>query len=103
MRPGKRVMDGGLGVLGVIGLPGNPVSSYVCGLLFLVPLIRALSGRTDIHHPHETALLGRDVAANDMREDYLRARLEVRKDGELIATPGDHQDTSQLSNPAADR
>jgi molybdopterin molybdotransferase len=103
MRPGKPMMHGRLGALRVIGLPGNPVSSYVCGFLFLVPLIRALSGRTDIHHAHETALLGRDVAANDMREDYLRARLEVRKDGELVATPVDHQDSSLLANLAAAR
>jgi molybdopterin molybdotransferase len=96
-------MHGRLGTLRVIGLPGNPVSAYVCGFLFLVPLIRALSGRTDIHHAHETALLGRDVAANDMREDYLRARLEVRKDGELVATPVDHQDSSLLANLAAAR
>jgi molybdopterin molybdotransferase len=103
MRPGKPMMHGRLGGMRVIGLPGNPVSSYVCGFLFLVPLIRALSGRTDIHHAHETALLGRDVAANDMREDYLRARLEVRKDGELVATPVDHQDSSLLANLAAAR
>jgi molybdopterin molybdotransferase len=103
MRPGKPMMHGRLGALRVIGLPGNPVSSYVCGFLFLVPLIRALAGRTDVHHAHETALLGGDVAANDMREDYLRARLEVRKNGELIATPVDHQDSSLLANLAAAR
>ena len=44
MRPGKPIMHGRLGAMRVIGLPGNPVASYVCGLLFLVPLIRALSG-----------------------------------------------------------
>ena len=71
MRPGKPMMHGRLGAMRVIGLPGNPVSSYVCGFLFLVPLIRALSGRTTIHHVRETALLGRDLAANDQREDYL--------------------------------
>jgi molybdopterin molybdotransferase len=103
MRPGKPMMHGRLGALRIIGLPGNPVSSYVCGFLFLVPLIRALSGRTDVHHAHETALLGREVAANDIRQDYLRARLEVRKDGELIATPVDHQDSSLLANLAAAR
>ncbi len=101
MRPGKPMMHGRLGAMRVIGLPGNPVSSYVCGFLFLVPLIRCLSGRTDVHHAHETALLGRDVAANDLREDYLRARLEVRSDGVLIATPVDHQDSSLLGNLAA--
>src|SRR4051812_7450931 len=66
MRPGKPMMHGRLGAMRVIGLPGNPVSSYVCAFLFLVPLIRALSGRRDIHQARETALLGRDVAANDL-------------------------------------
>jgi molybdopterin molybdotransferase len=103
MRPGKPMMHGRLGAMRVIGLPGNPVSSYVCAYLFLVPLIRALSGRTDVHHISETALLGRDIAANDMREDYLRARLEVRADGHLVATPVNHQDSSLLGNLAAAR
>jgi molybdopterin molybdotransferase len=103
MRPGKPMMHGRLGAIRVIGLPGNPVSSYVCAWLFLVPLIRALSGQTIIHHVRETALLGRDVAANDLREDYLRARLEVRSDGVLIATPVNHQDSSLLANLAVAR
>jgi molybdopterin molybdotransferase len=103
MRPGKPMMHGRLGAMRVIGLPGNPVSSYVCGFLFLVPLIRMLSGRTVIHHARETALLGRNIAANDLREDYLRARLEVRSDGALVATPVDHQDSSLLGNLAAAR
>ena len=47
------------------------------------------------------ALLGRDVGANDLREDYLRARLERRGDGALIAIPVDHQDSSLLGNLAA--
>jgi molybdopterin molybdotransferase len=103
MRPGKPMMHGRLGAMRVIGLPGNPVSSYVCGFLFLVPLIRALSGRDTIHHVRESALLGRDLAANDAREDYLRARLEVREDGTLIAVPVNHQDSSLLGNLAAAR
>jgi molybdopterin molybdotransferase len=101
MRPGKPMMHGRLGAMRVIGLPGNPVSSYVCGFLFLVPLIRALSGRTSVHHVRQTALLGRDLAANDQREDYLRARLEARADGTLVATPVVHQDSSLLGNLAA--
>jgi molybdopterin molybdotransferase len=103
MRPGKPMMHGRLGAMRVIGLPGNPVSSYVCSYLFLVPLIRALSGCTTIHHVRETALLGRDLGANDQREDYLRARLETRADGALIATPVNHQDSSLLGNLAVAR
>ena len=101
MRPGKPMMNGQLGAMRVIGLPGNPVSSYVCGFLFMVPLIRALSGRSVIHHRRERAVLGRDVGVNDQREDYLRARLELREDGALIALPVNHQDSSLLANLAA--
>ena len=103
MRPGKPMMHGRLGPMRVIGLPGNPVSSYVCGFLFLVPLIRALSGRGTIHHVRESAVLGRDLAANDQREDYLRARLEARADGPPVAVPVSHQDSSLLGNLAAAR
>ena len=103
MRPGKPMMHGRLGAMRVIGLPGNPVSSYVCGFLFLVPLIRALAGREHIHHVRETALLGRDLSPNDQREDYLRARLEARADGALIAVPVTNQDSSLLGNLAAAR
>lgn len=101
IRPGKPMMHGRLGAMRVIGLPGNPVSSYVCAFLFMVPLIRALSGRSVIHHHRERAVLGRDLGANDQREDYLRARLERRDDGTLVALPVNHQDSSLLANLAA--
>src|SRR5580704_140380 len=101
MRPGKPMMHGRLGGMRVVGVPGNPVSSYGCTMLFVVPLIRALSGRKTVHHVRESALLGRDIGANDQREDYLRARLEEREDGSLIATPVTKQDSSLLANLAA--
>lgn len=101
IRPGKPMMHGRLDAMRVIGLPGNPVSSYVCAFLFMVPLIRALSGRSNIRHQRERAVLGRDLGANDQREDYLRARLELREDGTLVAVPVNHQDSSLLANLAA--
>jgi len=97
MRPGKPMMHGTLGALRVIGLPGNPVSSYVCAFLFMVPLIRALSGRGDLAHDREVALLGKAVAGNDAREDYLRAALSYDEVGRLVATPVERQDSSLLN------
>ena len=44
MRPGKPLMVGRLGETRVLGLPGNPVSTFVCAELFLKPLIRAMLG-----------------------------------------------------------
>jgi molybdopterin molybdotransferase len=101
MRPGKPMMHGRLGAMRVIGLPGNPVSSYVCAFLFMVPLIRALSGRDDVHHHVDQAVLGHDVVANDLRQDYLRARLDASAEGLPIVTPVGHQDSSLLGNLAA--
>jgi molybdopterin molybdotransferase len=100
MRPGKPMMHGRRQSMRVIGLPGNPVSSYVCGFLFMVPLLRALSGRNEVAHTLEPAVLGRDLAANDQREDYLRTRLETRADGTVVATPVIKQDSSLLGNLA---
>ena len=97
MRPGRPMMHGRLGAAHVLGLPGNPVSTYVCALLFLVPLLRRLAGRTDLKLPVEQAQLGRDLAANDEREEYMRATLTRGSDGALIATPFANQDSSLLT------
>jgi molybdopterin molybdotransferase len=75
LRPGRPLMHGHLGAMHVLGLPGNPVSAYVCGFLFLAPLIRRLAGRRDVEPVPESALLGRDLPENDERADYLRATL----------------------------
>ncbi|CAN5512877.1 molybdopterin molybdotransferase MoeA [soil metagenome] len=101
LRPGKPMMNGRLGAMRVLGLPGNPVSSYICAYLFLVPLIRALSGRTHIDHVVERAVLGRDLPANDLRQDYLRARLAPGSDGLPVATSVGAQDSSLVANLAA--
>ncbi|MGB3044903.1 MAG: gephyrin-like molybdotransferase Glp [Xanthobacteraceae bacterium] len=101
LRPGKPMMHGRLGNMRVIGLPGNPVSSYVCAFLFMVPLLRALSGRADVHHAVEPAVLGNALAANDQRQDYLRASLTRRADGVTVATTVSQQDSSLLANLAA--
>lgn len=97
MRPGRPMMHGRLGPIQVLGLPGNPVSTYVCALLFLLPLIRRLSGRADLTLPVEQARLGRDLAANDEREEYMRATLTPGSGGTLIATPCANQDSSLLT------
>jgi molybdopterin molybdotransferase len=101
LRPGKPMMHGRLGPMRVLGLPGNPVSSYVCAFLFLVPLIRALSGRTVVDHSFEHAVLGRELPANDKRQDYLRARLENGRDGLPVAISVGAQDSSLVGNLAA--
>ena len=96
MRPGRPMMHGRLGDMQVIGVPGNPVSSYVCSLLFALPLNRTLSGRNDVHPVPLPAKLGRDLPENDERADYLRARLTHEPQG-LVATPVTAQDSSLMA------
>jgi molybdopterin molybdotransferase len=96
LRPGRPMMHGRLGAMQVLGVPGNPVSSYVCAFLFLVPLIRRLSGRMDVESRPEQARLGCDLPANDERAEYLRATLALGPDG-AVATPLPAQDSSLMA------
>ncbi|MDP3547931.1 MAG: molybdopterin molybdotransferase MoeA, partial [Phreatobacter sp.] len=95
MRPGKPLLMADLGPMRVLGLPGNPVASFVCAMLFLVPLLRRLGGQPDDAGASEEAILGADVPANDLRADHLRARL-TNDHGRLIATPSAIQDSSMI-------
>jgi molybdopterin molybdotransferase len=91
------MMNGRLGAMHALGLPGNPVSAYVCAYLFLVPLIRRLAGRTDVQPFPESAALGRALPENDERADYLRSTLTIAADGTLVATPLGVQDSSMMA------
>jgi len=95
LRPGRPLMHGRLGAMQVLGVPGNPVSAFICGFLFLVPLIRRLSGRTDLAPPTDSALLGCELPENDERADYLRASLQEGPQGP-VAIPFPIQDSSMM-------
>ena len=100
MRPGKPLMFGRFHDMVMMGMPGNPVSSLVCGLIYLRPALRQMLGLNPDEGLRQTALLGCDLQANDRREDYLRATLTRRDDGEHIAAPFEKQDSSMLSHLA---
>ncbi len=96
MRPGKPLIFGTLGDVPVLGLPGNPVSAGVTAILFLRPAMRRMLGLAD-DDAGATALLGRDLSANDERRDYLRATLSRDTAGALVATPFEKQDSAMLA------
>jgi molybdopterin molybdotransferase len=96
MRPGKPLIHAHWGAMPVLGLPGNPVSALVCARLFLVPLVEAMLGLPSGPPPRIAALLGADMAANDGREDYVRAQVCL-EDGRFVARPWPVQDSSMLS------
>ncbi|WP_112663352.1 gephyrin-like molybdotransferase Glp [Microvirga flavescens] len=99
LRPGKPLMHGIFEGATMLGLPGNPVSSFVCAILFVVPAIRALLGDPrSAADPTEPAILGEDLPQNALRQDYMRAALAFeRLEGERpVVRPHPVQDSSML-------
>jgi molybdopterin molybdotransferase len=102
MKPGKPLIHGRLGELPVLGLPGNPVSTLVCALLFVRPAIRTMlgcrktDGTPDLELPRREAQLAHPLAANGPREDFLRGRLTDSTAGPPLAEAFDRQDSSGL-------
>jgi molybdopterin molybdotransferase len=101
MRPGKPLMVGRYRGTPMLGLPGNPVSTLVCALLFLKPALDRLSGLVHVPEAMSTARLGIALGANDRRQDYLRAKLSCAADGTLEAFPFETQDSSMIRLLAA--
>jgi molybdopterin molybdotransferase len=99
MRPGKPLVFGRLGATPLIGLPGNPVSTLVCAMLFVRPAIEAMLGLKGAR-PLVAARSASAIGANDARQDYLRAQLST-VDGELWADAFSLQDSSMMSALAA--
>ena len=95
MRPGKPVFAGRLGSARVLGLPGNPVSALVCGLVFLRPMLRALLGenRKDLL---QEAVLAAPLAKGGPRQAYHRAVSAFTGDGTRTVRPVPSQDSSLM-------
>ena len=98
MRPGKPLMAGRAGRMVMIGLPGNPVSAIVCGMIFVLPAVRAMLGLGRGPVPRRRAALAAPMEANGPREHYMRARLLRGRDDRIRDGA---QDSSLLSDPRA--
>ncbi len=101
IRPGKPIMYGQLGTTHVLGVPGNPVSAFICAQLFLSAMLRKKLGNQDLAGDKVTALLGVDLPENGPREHYMRGSAVKREDGNFEVTPAQSQDSSLISTYAA--
>src|SRR5262245_3809795 len=97
MRPGKPLMFAAKDRARVLGMPGNPVSTMVCALLFMKPAMERMLGQPGDLAATRPARLAVDVKENDTREDYVRALVTKAADGTLIVEPHTIQDSSMLS------
>jgi molybdopterin molybdotransferase len=91
IRPGKPLLVATRGRQIVLGLPGNPVSSFVTAYLFMLPLLRALAGARE-PLPRPVALpVASDLPPGGERREFLRARW----DGSALH-PAGQRDSSAL-------
>ena len=82
-----------------IGLPGNPVSTMICGLIFLKPAIETMLG-LEIKQEVEFATLTHNLPENDERQDYLRSFAFKTKSGDQFVEPFAKQDSSMMATLA---
>lgn len=96
MRPGKPLLFSIIDNTPLIGLPGNPVSSGVCSLIFVNVAIRSMLGITEKYPIFEKITLDGTLPVNDERMDFVRAKINI-EDGNLLATPINKQDSSMIT------
>lgn len=101
IKPGKPLMvatrEDERGQQVILGLPGNPVSSFVTAFLFALPLVRKAMGDPDPLPRAVTMLAGEELPAIGPRREFLRA--VTGPDG-TVRLAGS-QDSSALSALAA--
>lgn len=73
--PGKPTIIGMVGEKYVFGLPGHPSSCLIVSFLFLIPLIRRLSGMKDIAPRSIRLTLEKSVFAKHGRETYIFGKI----------------------------
>jgi molybdopterin molybdotransferase len=96
IKPGKPLLVATRGGQVILGLPGNPVSSFVTAFLFALPLVRAAMGDPHPLPRSVTMLAGEALPAVGPRREFLRAV----SDGDCVRLAGS-QDSSALSALAA--
>jgi molybdopterin molybdotransferase len=96
VKPGKPLLVATRDPQVILGLPGNPVSSFVTAFLFVLPLVRASLGDPDPLPRSLTMIAGEDLPPTERRREFLRAVVE--RDRVRLAGS---QDSSALSALAA--
>ena len=88
LKPGRPLLFGTRGDTLVFGLPGNPVSSFVCFELFVRPAVRKLRGYADAAPAFVPVPLTSDFATTNDRPTYGPARLERSAEGLRVRPQG---------------
>jgi molybdopterin molybdotransferase len=81
MKPGKPLLFGTCGSTLVFGLPGNPVSSFVCFELFVRPSLRKMAAHAITGPSFVPVILAAELKVRNDRPTYLPAKLELSPEG----------------------
>ncbi|HYS64553.1 MAG TPA: gephyrin-like molybdotransferase Glp, partial [Paraburkholderia sp.] len=96
MKPGRPLAFGRVGKANFIGLPGNPVSSFVTFLIFVRPFLLRTQGITDVQAHAIPVRADFDWAEPDPRREFLRVKWNARGGLDLYPT----QDSAVLMSTA---
>ena len=88
MKPGKPLAYGRVHGAAFIGLPGNPVSSFVTFLLMVRPFLLASQGVSEVAPQSLMLRADFDWPKPDRRREFLRARMNAQGGVELFANQG---------------
>jgi molybdopterin molybdotransferase len=88
MQPGRPFAVGTIGESHFFGLPGNPVASVLCFLLFVRPALWKLAGRRELDPPRFTALAAESMRKKTGRREFKRGVLRFTDRGWEVATTG---------------
>jgi molybdopterin molybdotransferase len=90
VKPGKPIIYGVVNGRPVFGLPGHPAAITVCFELFILPVLRILTGEKNNLYSgikkRVRARLSRNISTGSGREEHIRVMLEER-DGGIWAVP----------------
>jgi molybdopterin molybdotransferase len=100
IKPGKPLAYGLVGETPFIGLPGNPVSSFVTFCLFVRPFIRRSQGIAQVLPKSFNVRAEFDWPKPGKRREYARARLDVAPDGTPTASLFPNQSSGVLTSMA---
>ena len=96
MRPGKPLFFGLLEKIPFLGLPGNPVSTGVCSIIFLTKIIQKFFGR-QVSENIAMMRVNCSLDKNDHRKDFIRSKVIKGINNDYIVEPFAKQDSSQIS------
>ena len=97
-KPGKPLFFGTMGTSLVFGLPGNPVSSFICYMKYINSVIQNLQKKK--MNPQLQGILAKDFPVDSKKHRYLFGKSWIDSHGKLLCTPtskmGSHMLTASL-------